>query len=110
MAKPQLEKATIAVLDGSDKDTVITVLFNPTEDSFDRSNSYKATVIPGLGSPIVQFVNGECDALSIELFLDDFTDIKGPTSLRQEETDPVAKRLRASSKLLEVHRDLHAPP
>jgi nucleoid-associated protein YgaU len=45
----------------------------------------------------------------MELFLDDFTDIQGPTSLRQKETDPVAKRLRAISKLLEIDRDLHAP-
>lgn len=110
MAKPQLEKATITVLDGSDKDKVVTVLFNPTEYSFDRANSYKATVIPGLGSPIIQFVNGECDALSMELFLDDFTDVEGPTSLRQKEKDPVAKRLKAISKLLEIDRDLHAPP
>ena len=110
MAKPQLEKATITVLDGSDKDKVIAVLFNPTEYSFDRTNSYKATVIPGLGSPIIQFVNGECDALSMELFLDDFTDAEGPTSLRQKEKDPLAKRLKAISKLLEIDRDLHAPP
>ena len=61
MSKPQLQKATITVLDGADKNKIITVLFNPTEYSFDRTNSYKATAVPGLGSPILQFVNGECD-------------------------------------------------
>ena len=66
--------------------------------------------MPGLGSPLLQFVNGECDQLSMELFLDDYTDPKGPTSLRQPETDPVAKRLKDISKLLEIDRDLHAPP
>jgi nucleoid-associated protein YgaU len=110
MAKTQLKKATITVLEGADKGKVIAVLFNPTEYSFERTNSYKTTAVPGLGSPLIQFVNGECDQLSMELFLDDYTDPTGPTSLQQRETDPVAKRLTAISKLLEIDRDLHAPP
>lgn len=110
MGKAQLQKATITVLDGADKNKVITVLFNPTEYSLERSNSYKATAVPGLGAPLLQFVNGESDQLSMELFLDDYTDPRGPTSLRQPETDPVARRLRDLTKLLEIDRDLHAPP
>jgi nucleoid-associated protein YgaU len=110
MSKDQLKKATITVLDGADKDKVIGVLFNPTEYSFERTNSYKTTAIPGLGSPLIQFVNGECDQLSMELFLDDYTDREGPTSLRQKENQPLATRLRDLSKLLLIDRDLHAPP
>lgn len=110
MSKVQLEKATITVVDGADKNKVITVLFNPAEYSFDRANSYKTTAIPGLGAPIIQFVNGECDQLNLELFLDDYTDPEGPTSLRQKEKNPVAKRLKDISKLIEIDRDLHAPP
>lgn len=110
MAKVQLKKATITVLDGADKDKVITVLFNPTEYSFERTNSYKATPVPGLGSPLLQFVNGESDQLTMDLFMDDFTDPKGPTSLLQPETEPLAKRLTDLSKLLLIDRDLHAPP
>jgi len=110
MGKPQLKKATVTVLDGSDKGKVITVLFNPTEYSFERTNSYKATAVPGLGSPLLQFVNGESAQLSMELFLDDYTDPEGPTSLLQRERDPLMKRLRDLTKLLEIDRDLHAPP
>src|SRR5258707_4047629 len=108
--KTQLKKATITVLDGTDKGKVITVLFNPTDYSFERANSYKATPVPGLGSPLLQFVNGECDQLNMELFLDDYTDPTGPTSLQQKENDPLNKRLADISKLLEIDRDLHAPP
>ena len=79
MSKVQLKKATI------------TVLFNPTEYSFERSNSYKATPVPGLSSPLLQFVNGESDHLSMDLFLDDYTDPNGPTSLQLKESDPVAR-------------------
>ncbi len=110
MSKAQLKKATITVLDGSDKGKVIGVLFNPTEYSFERTNSYKATAVPGLGSPLLQFVNGECDQLSMDLFLDDYTDPTGPTSLLKREVDPLGKRLKDLSKLLLIDRDLHAPP
>jgi len=109
MSKNQLKKATITVLDGADRGKVIAVLFNPPEYSFERTNSYKATPVPGLSSPLLQFVNGEADQLSMELFLDDYTDPTGPTSLQQKENAPLAKRLADISKLLNVDRDLHAP-
>lgn len=110
MAKSQLKKATITVLDGARKGEVLAVLFNPTEYTFERSNSYKATPVPGLGAPLLQFVNGESDRLTMDLFLDDYTDTTGPTSLRQAESDPLNSRLRALTTLLEIDRDLHAPP
>ena len=110
MSKSQLTKAAITVLDGDDKGKVITVLFNPTEYSFERTNSFKATAVPGLGSPLLQFVNGECDQLSMELFLDDYTDPTGPTSSLLREPEPVARRLADISKLLLIDRTLHAPP
>jgi nucleoid-associated protein YgaU len=108
--KNQLKKATITVLDGADKGKVIGVLFNPTEYNFERTNSYKALPIPGLGSPLLQFVNGESKTLGMDLFMDDYTDPNGPTSLLQKENDPLGKRLADISKLMEIDRDLHAPP
>lgn len=110
MATSQLKKATITVLDGARKGEVIAVLFNPNEYTFERSNTYKASSVPGLGAPLLQFVNGESDRLSMELFLDDYTDPQGPTSLRQKESDPLNVRLQALTTLLEIDRDLHAPP
>lgn len=110
MSKNQLKKATITVLEGADRGKVIGVLFNPTEYSFERTNSYKATPVPGLSSPLLQFVNGEADHLSMDLFLDDYTDPTGPTSLQQKEDGPLVKRLADISKLMNVDRDLHAPP
>jgi nucleoid-associated protein YgaU len=110
MSKVQLKKATITVLDGADKGKVITVLFNPTEYNFERSNAYKATAVPGLGTPLIQFVNGESDRLSMDLFMDDYTDPKGPTSLQAPETNPLMTRVADLFKLLEIDRDLHAPP
>ena len=110
MSKAQLKKATITVLEGADKSKVISVLFNPTEYTLERSNSYKSTPVPGLGSPLIQFVNGESDHLSMDLFMDDYTDSTGPTTLQQKEDKPLTKRLADLWKLLEIDRDLHAPP
>jgi len=110
MSQPQLKKASITVMAGSNKGKVISVLFNPSEYSFDRANSYKATPLPGLGSPLLQFVNGECDQLNMELFLDDYTDPSGPTSKERAESDPLMTRFNDLSNLLEIDRELHAPP
>lgn len=109
MAQAQLKKATITVLAGADRSKVIAVLFNPAEYSFERSNSYKALPVPGLGSPLVQFVNGEADVLTMDLFLDDYTDPEGPTSRERKESRPLLDRVRDISRLLEIDRDLHAP-
>jgi hypothetical protein len=110
MSQQQLKKASITVMDGSNQGKVISVLFNPSEYSFDRANSYKATPLPGLGTPLLQFVNGECDQLNMELFLDDYTDPSGPTSKERTESNPLMTRFNDLSNLLEIDRDLHAPP
>jgi nucleoid-associated protein YgaU len=111
MDNKQLKKATITVLGGeSQQGKVISVLFNPNGYSFDRSNAYKSTPVPGLASPLIHFVNGEADQLSMELFLDDYTDPEGPTSREQKEQRSVPQRLRELNGLLNIDRDLHAPP
>ena len=111
MDNKQLKKATITVLGGEGQSgKVISVLFNPNGYSFDRSNVYKSTPIPGLASPLIHFVNGEADQLSMELFLDDYTDPAGPTSREHAEQRSVLQRLRELNNLLNIDRDLHAPP
>jgi nucleoid-associated protein YgaU len=98
-----LEKATIDVLAGPRAGTQIRVLFNPAEYTIERSNTFKATSIPGLSGPLLQFINGEADVLSMELFLDDYTDpAPGGRTVRQ--------RLDDLAGLLEIDRDVHAPP
>jgi len=99
-----LEKATIHVLGGSKNGTQIRVLFNPAEYSIERSNTYKATSIVGLSGPLIHFINGEADQLSMDLFLDDYTDPAGGSG------KSVQQRIVEMAELLEIDRDLHAPP
>lgn len=99
-----LERANIEVLAGSKAGQRIEVLFNPTEYSIERANTYKGTSIPGLSGPLLQFINGEADTLAMELFLDDRTD-------RPERGLPtVHQRLDQLVTLLEIDTELHAPP
>lgn len=98
----KLEKATIDVLNGTPREP-IRVLFNPFEYSIERANAYKATAIPGLSGPLIQFINGDADVLSMELFLDDYID--PPRDGRS-----VKDRLDDMALLLEIDPRLHAPP
>jgi hypothetical protein len=79
------------------------VLFNPFEYSIERANVYKSTAVPGLSGPLIQFINGDADVLSMELFLDDYLD--PPRDGRS-----VKDRLDDMALLLEIDPKLHAPP
>lgn len=93
----------IDVLEGTRAGERISVLFNPAEYSIERGNAFKSSAVPGLSGPLLHFINGEADVLSMELFLDDFTDPSpGGRSVRQ--------RIEEITSLLEIDRDLHAPP
>ena len=70
-----LEKAYIEILAGNGAGNRIKVMFNPAEYSLERANAYKSTPLPGLGSPLIQFVNGDAATLSMDLFLDDLTEV-----------------------------------
>lgn len=78
---------------------VITAMFNPEEYSLNKDNNFASQAIPGLSSPLLQFVNGGLRTLEMELFFD--------TSV--ERTD-VRDRTNQIADLLKIDSDLHAPP
>jgi len=93
-----LEKATIFILRGS-KEERVEVLFNPSEYALDSGNQYAWKTIPGLSQPIAQFVSGEATTLTMDLFFD-------TTEQRKDVRDHTKKIVG----LLDVDKDLHAPP
>jgi hypothetical protein len=50
----------------------ITVLFNPTDYSLEKSNTIAEIAIPGLEAPILQYVHGNTRTLSMDLFCDTY--------------------------------------
>ena len=65
-----MEKATITILSGDSAGDSIDVMFNPTEYQITRNMSYAEIGVPGLAMPLLQFVRGESQQLTIELFID----------------------------------------
>ena len=86
MSKPQLKKATITVLDGADKDKVITVLFNPTEYSFERVELVQGDAGAGPGRAAAAVRQRRVATSSAWSCSSTTTPIpQGPTSLQQKE-------------------------
>jgi len=60
----------------------IDVLFNPTQYAVEKSNQIAEIGIPGLESPILQYVHGNTRTLTMELFFDTYeerTDVRDHT-------------------------------
>ncbi len=76
-----------------------TVSFNPEEYSLNKDNNYASQAIPGLTSPLLQFVHGNLRTLDMELFFDTF-----------ETNQDVRDQTQQIVNLLAIDSDLHTPP
>jgi hypothetical protein len=98
-----LAKAVITVEHTGEE---IPVMFNPEEYTLNKDNNFVSQTIPGLRSPILQFVNGNLRTLEMELLFDTYlphtTEAESPRDVR-EETQKIVK-------LLDIDSNLHAPP
>jgi hypothetical protein len=93
-----LQKATITDVSHAGQKP-IRVLFNPTDLSVDRSSHYASMPVPGLAMPILQYIRGESDVLSLDLFLD-----------RTDEGSDVTSDIAFLEGLTQIDGTLHAPP
>ena len=75
------------------------VAFNPEEYSLNKDNNFASQTVPGLSSPLLQFVNGNLQTLEMELFFD-------TTDARQDVRDQTGRIMA----LLAIDSELHAPP
>jgi nucleoid-associated protein YgaU len=78
--------------------------FNPTEISFSKGVQIAEIAIPGLDSPLLQFVRGQDETVTMDLFFDSTEDGTGvgATSVTQW-TDKIYS-------LVKIDPDRHAPP
>lgn len=94
---------------------IVPCLFNPKELSVEKSNQFAEVNIPGLSSPIFQFVRGNARSVTMDLFFDTyekgidvrlFTDrITGWDAGSMFSSLP-----KAAKGLMDIDSDLHAPP
>ena len=101
MPEQQFEKAVIKILGGSNQGDEIPVLFNPAEYTHTMGNKFQEESLPGLSNPVLQFVNGEIQTLSMDLFFDTWTDQKN---------EDLPAYLRKFAQMLTIDNELHAPP
>jgi nucleoid-associated protein YgaU len=97
----EFAKAKVKVLDGRKAGEEFEVIFNPTEYSHEISNSFQEAAPPGLSNPIIQFVNGQTQVLTMDLMFDTYTDGGG--------TD-VSERTKEFADMLAIDGTFHAPP
>jgi hypothetical protein len=101
----RLKKAIIRVYwDASSKPEDIEVQYNPTEYGFEKQNQIAEIQIPGLDSPLQQFVRGQTEKLTLDLFFDttEGGTGEGATSVTTE-TDKIYQ-------LIKIEPTRHAPP
>ena len=80
------------------------VQYNPAELSFDRSVSYAEAAVPGLDAPLLQFVRGQNETLTLALLFDT---TEGGTGDGAKSVTTLTDRIYALSK---IDPDTHAPP
>jgi len=101
-----LAKAEIHRLnpDGTPAGRSLTVQFNPSEYTLTKGAQIAEIPIPGLDSPVLQFVRGQTETMAFDLFFD--TTEKGTGS----EAEPVTAKTDAFYDLVKIEGDRHAPP
>jgi hypothetical protein len=97
----QLVKAKVKILEGRNGGEELTVHFNPTEYALEYGASFQETPIPGLSNPILQFVNGAAEVLTMDLLFDTYTDGGGRD---------VSEDTRKFTSMVAIDGDTHAPP
>ncbi|TIX49633.1 LysM peptidoglycan-binding domain-containing protein [Alteraurantiacibacter aquimixticola] len=101
LAKAQVQRLRA---EGTPAGNPIDVLFNPTEYTLAKSAQFAEIPIPGLDSPLLQFVRGQAETLTVDLFFDT-TDAKGTGA----DAEPVTVKTDAFYQLIKIEAESHAP-
>jgi len=99
---PSLEKAIITNTNSGER---VQVQFNPEEYTLSKDINYAQTAVPGLSSPVLQFVNGNLQTLEMELFLDTLEAHPGSAA-----SDDVRALVKKVTGLMSIDAATHAPP
>lgn len=102
-----LEKALIT---NNDTGEEVEVLFNPEEYSLSKDNNFAQIAVPGLRSPLLQFVNGNMQTLEMELLVDSYESHKSGSKTVNQARQDVRDLTSRITSLLNINPETHAPP
>ncbi len=97
-----LEKLKIKPLDAQLKETgevIIEAMYNPAEFTIETRNQFQRTSMPGLPTPVTQYVSGQTQTISLSLFFDTY-----------EDREDVRNHTSKVVNLLKINKKIHAPP
>ena len=86
------------------------MLFNPSEYSLNKDNNFAQAAIPGLSTPLLQFVNGNLRTLEMELFVDSLEEHKHTSRTVTAARSDVRKLTQKIVDLMAITPQTHAPP
>jgi len=94
---------------------VVPCLFNPKELSVEKSNQFAEVAVPGLSSPVLQFVRGNARSVTMDLFFDTYengVDVRVFTDrITGWDAGSMLSNLPGAAKgLMDIDSELHAPP
>ncbi len=90
--------------DASSGSQSLTVQFNPTELNFTKTAQVAEIGVPGLDTPLLQYVRGQAETLTLELFFDSTEDGTGDSAKAvTDQTDDFYS-------LIKPEQATHAPP
>lgn len=102
-----LEYATLTNLDTGQR---FEVLFNPDEYTINKDNNFAQASVPGLSSPLLQFVSGNLRTLEMELVFDSLEQHKHANRTVNAAQSDVRKLTQPVVDLMAINSDTHAPP
>ncbi len=105
----KLKKAYFARLDNK-KEPCVECLFNPKELNVETSNKYAEVNIPGLQSPIFQYVRGNSRSLTMDLFFDTYTTGEDVRTYTDVITGWNVGSPQKQKGFMDIDSKLHAPP
>lgn len=82
----------------------VEVQFNPNELTLNKTATFAEVAIPGLDAPILQFVRGQSETLTVDLFFD------STEEGTLDDARPVTEKTDRFYQLIKIDRHTHAPP
>lgn len=100
----QLAMAAIAVMWQDGTQTSIPVQHNPTEFTLDKGVQVSEVPVPGLDAPLLQFVRGKSETMTVDLFFDTTDSGMG------QNAESVTKQTDRIYSLTKIEPNGHTPP
>lgn len=108
-----LQKAMIEIRPedrgGNNLPAQIEVQFNPKEYTLNKGAQIAEIAIPGIDSPILQFIRGQNEKLTLDLFFDS-TRSAGAESKMGVGASDVREKTKLIYQLVKIQPSTHAPP